>query len=67
VRELYDAGVGGLIGRVDDPKAEMKSRMLRLLGSHGCEKASELAAADRGPFLASFRETVESIRNVSEQ
>jgi hypothetical protein len=67
IRELFDAGVGGLIGYVDNPRDEMKARMLRLLGSHGCEKASELTGDARAAFLADLRETVDEIRKASEQ
>jgi hypothetical protein len=67
LRELFDEGVGGLVGYVDDPKAEMKARMLRLLGNHGYERAGEVPRGSRGAFLADLRATVDEIKKASEQ
>jgi len=67
IRDLFDAGVSYLIGQVDDPHEQMKTRMLTLLGSYGCEKASEVADKTREKFISDFRETVEEIRKANEK
>jgi hypothetical protein len=63
VRDLFDDGVAALLGKVDDPRAEMKTRFGRLLGHRGYEKASEIPAGqDRNGFVAEVEEMIAQIR-----
>lgn len=63
VRDLYDAGVGALIGRVDDPKGDMKVRMERFNQGHGVSKAREVADPEaQQAYVVDLSEMVEAIR-----
>ena len=64
VRNLFEDGVGALIGHADDPKTEMATRMSRILGNMGFTRASEITSRDRQKeFYHAFEEMVTEIRN----
>ena len=63
VRTLFNDGKGALIGNVDDPTAEMTTRMTRVLGGMGFERASEITdKKQQTAFLVALGETVDEIR-----
>jgi hypothetical protein len=63
VRKLFADGMAALLGNVDNPEAEMKTRMSRILGGMGFEKAGEITARyQQEEFYNTVKDTIAEIR-----
>jgi hypothetical protein len=63
IATLQVFGVAALIGNVDSPEDEMRSRMNRVLGSMGFEKCSEITDRKQQlEFYGAIKDMIDEIR-----